>query len=285
MKPLQYKTIATRLPVLALSVCMPAVCMLAVCVLGVLAPSDALAQDASRAKRAQQAFDEGMSHYTEKKYAEAVTEFRKGYSLMPAGMFLYNIALSYIKLGEYAKARRYAKRADGRDDLPKKARVKNAARIDALGIRLHAATVADAIEPAEPDDQTDLIGSKDPKVSEAPGSREPKGGVGMWTYAGLGTAVVGAGLVGGALYMGSDLEARIDHLAQVTDRGEYDQMRASIESDRTVGQVLLVSGIGLVAAGSGLVVWDLLGADEQSGALSVQPQLGSTTGARVRWEW
>jgi tetratricopeptide (TPR) repeat protein len=271
MKILRIKTIARRLSVLALTVC----------VLGVFAPTDVLAQDASKAEQAQQAFDDGMSFYTEKEYGKAVAEFRKGYALMPAGMFLYNITLSYIKLGEYAKAQRYAQRAAEQGDLPKKTLVKNAARIDALTVRISAAKLADSLEPEA---QSDLFGSQKPKD---PSGETPKesGGPGMMTYAGAGTALVGVGLIGGALYMGSDIEARSDQLAQVDDRADYDTMRSSIESDRSVGQVLLVSGIGLAAVGSGLVVWDLMGSDESSGELSVQPLVGATTGARVQWQW
>lgn len=254
--------------------------LLALCV---LSPTGAFAQD-DKAKLAQDAFDAGMSHYAEKEYGKAIAEFRKGYRVVPAGMFLYNIALSYGKLGDYDKALRYAERAGQKKDLPNKVRVRNTARIQALKVRQSAAVLAERLEPET--QQSDLFGGGDGTQKDPMGGEEQQsGGLGTLTYVGAGTAVVGLGLIGGALYLGRDLDGRISELGTVDARAEYDAMRSDIESDRTVGQILLFSGVGLTAAGAGLVGWDLAGSSAEEGArITVRPKLGAP-GAEVSWRW
>lgn len=245
-----------------------------------LVPATSAAQDDARL--AQEAFDRGMSHYTEQNYGDAVAEFRKGHQLMPNGMFLYNISLSYMRLKNHEMALRYAERArEMREHLPPKSDAKNAARIGGLNARLGALQLAKKLEPiaAEPDQGGDRFvdSAVDDSTESWPGTL---------TYVGAGTAVLGGALVIGAGVMGSDIDERVEQLAGVEDRSAYDTMRADIESDRTLGRVLLFSGLGLVAAGGGLVAWDYYGDQAETSRLSVQPELGGDRlGARLHWQW
>jgi tetratricopeptide (TPR) repeat protein len=248
-----------------------------------MVPAVCSAQD--DAQLAQEAFDRGMSHYTEENYGDAVAEFRKGHQLMPNGLFLYNISLSYMRLGNHEKALRYAERAvEMRDHLPPKSDARNSARMGALRARLSAIGLAGRLEPQETeptDDRDDLLAD-----AESDNSQETEGWPGTLTYIGAGTAALGGALIISAGVMGSDIDARIDQLGDTDDRQSYDAMRSEIESDRSVGRVLLFSGIGLVAAGGGLVAWDLYGGESETTLLTLQPEIGGDrVGARLDWQW
>lgn len=247
-----------------------------------LVPATSPAQD--NAQLAQEAFDRGMSHYTEEEYGDAVAEFRKGHQLMPNGMFLYNISLSYMRLENHEKALRYAERAiEMREHLPPKADAKNAARMSGLHTRLVVLQLAAELKPVEtepPAGDGDLFADAEP--DDSPEAGWP----GTLTYVGAGTAALGGVLIVGAGVMGSDVDERADQLAGVEDRSTYDTMRDEIESDRMLGRVLLFSGLGLVAAGGGLVAWDFYGGQSESPRLSLQPEVGGDrVGARLDWQW
>ena len=253
--------------------------LLALCL---LLPAQAFGQDDDKVERAQEAFDQGINFYVQQEYGKAIAEFRKGHQVLPSGMFLYNISLSYIKLKNWPAAIKYAREAAARGDLPKKHAAKNHARHTAVSMRIQAGALAKAAAEKTKQDQGDLFGGgqQGGGTSQPAPSRWP----GLWTYVGAGSAVVGAGLVAGAVVIGSDVQTRIDTLGGVEDKDEYDRMRSSIESDRTVGQVLLFSGIGLVAAGSGLAVWDYTQSEQQAQFVLGAGAMGAP-GASFRLQW
>lgn len=252
-------------------------------VLCLMLPAQVLGQEKDKVERAQAAFDQGINYYVQQEYGKAIAEFRKGHQILPSGMFLYNISLSYIKLKNWPAALKYAREAAARGDLPKKHATKNAARHAAVSMHIQAGSMAEAAAKKADTQQPDLHAGAGQQYG---GTDQPQEGAwpGLWTYVGAGTAVAGAGLVAGAVVIGSDVQTRIDQLGGLEDKEEYDRMRSSIESDRTVGQVLLFSGIGLVAAGSGLAIWDYMQSEQQA-QLVLGSGAAGAPGASFRLQW
>src|SRR5690554_44691 len=250
-----------------------------------IAPGPAMAQE-PEVSNAQEAFNLGMEDYNEENYEAAIAKFQRGYEFQPETMFLYNIALAHLKLGNYADAHAFARRAHAANDLPAPAHASNAVRLGALGARLTTAQIVEterasivARDLKERQERQALEASIKYPVAAAAGP-------GALTYAGAGAAIVGAGLVAGALYLGYDVQQRLDTLGTVEQRPHYDTQREEIEADQNLGQILLYSGIGLAAIGSGLLVYDLLGAaSSDSPQITLEPTLGATRGARATLRW
>jgi tetratricopeptide (TPR) repeat protein len=59
--------------------------------------------------RAQMLANEGMRLYGEKRYAEALEEFKRGYDLSKRIGFLYNLGMTQQQLGDFTEAREYFK--------------------------------------------------------------------------------------------------------------------------------------------------------------------------------
>jgi tetratricopeptide (TPR) repeat protein len=54
--------------------------------------------------RSHDLFESGLAHYNLGEYQQAIDAFKEGYRLVPLPLFLFNIAQSYRRLGEPAKA-------------------------------------------------------------------------------------------------------------------------------------------------------------------------------------
>lgn len=251
----------------------------------VLLPRTATAQQ-PQAANAQEAFNLGMEAYSAENYEEAIALFQRGYDFQPETMFLYNIALAHLKLGQYTDAHAFARRAHAADDLPARARASNAARLVALGTRLTTTQRVEAERAAIAARALEQRLQRQALEASVIQPAAPTEGPGALTYAGAGAALVGAGLVAGALYLGHDVQQRLDTLKTVEQRSQYDTERDAIEADQSLGQILLFSGIGLAAVGSGLLVYDLLdGTSSDSPQITLEPTLGEARGARATLRW
>lgn len=224
----------------------------------------------AQAGEAQAHFEKGAEWYTAGEYSKAIVEFLKGYNLEPNAMFLYNVSLSYTKLGNYDEAMTYAERARAEQGMPDDVAVRNDARIAALSVQRSttlAASRATQVSVVEPE-----------PVEPAPEA----GGFGVLGISGVVVGVAGLGLVGGAYVINSGVSEDIEALegeANGGDRQRFDQLKSDIEGDQTLGQILLFSGLGLAAAGVTMVALELTDDEQPSTAtLDVVP---SVSGAQA----
>src|SRR5262245_4934546 len=68
-------------------------------VLGAAAPRDAHAQTAADLEAAKKAYAKGKAHFEKGEYDKAVEQFKESYRLSKNPVLLYNIALTFEKLG------------------------------------------------------------------------------------------------------------------------------------------------------------------------------------------
>ena len=196
---------------------------------------------------AQKLFEKGSKAYSEKRFADALTLFRKAYTYVPAAPFLYNAARAAEKLGNLEQALSLAEQAKDQKEqpLPVQLATKNDELIESL--------------------EAEIVAAK----QEAERQRTMQW---SWVgYSGLGVSVLGLGLIGGAAYMGSEASVDIAALGDVEDRAVYAQRREDILARQSTGQVLMYSGIGLAAVGGGMVAWDLLSPGESPFQVSAGP--------------
>jgi len=109
----------------------------------------ALADPQSDKKEANRHFKNGVSLFDENKYAEALAEFERAYTLMPHPLVLYNLANAHRALSQYDEAVTYYQRllAEGPGEVDKKTLAKGKKELDDL-MRM-VAQVTISVEPAD----------------------------------------------------------------------------------------------------------------------------------------
>lgn len=250
--------------------------------------TNAFAQDDK--ERAQKLYKEGAEAFYTDDYPLAIMKFKSGHSLDPNPMFLYNIAVSYGRLGNVDEAYRYAEQAD-EGGLPKEADHKNKARLRSWGTELAATSLAesiggptDAVAACTTDsecvggetcdtDRNVCVASADVAASTTTDSGGGLGALG-WTGVVLGTA--GVGLVVTALVMDASLSSDFDELDAARaagDRERAETLESDIESSQSTGKILLFAGAGAAVVGGTLLVIDLLDSEKGESA-SIVPLLG-----------
>lgn len=231
--------------------------------------STAYAQD--DAERAQAHFEEGAMFYTQGDYSKAIVEFLKGHAIEPNAMFLYNISLSYWKLGNVEDALAAAERSRNERGMPDRVKVRNDSRIAAFSAILGARRTSESIEKSASTEASVVARTDLRTKDEIP---PDDGGVGAVGWTGVGLGVVGAGLVVGALVVNSGVSSDIETLqaeAAGGDQAEYDRLRSSIESGQTTGQILLYSGLGVATTGLVMLIADLATGSSGSSEVSLMP--------------
>lgn len=218
-----------------------------------LAPTESFAQAPSQAQidQAEAHFQIGAEWYTTGDYPKAIVEFLKGYNVVPNAMFLYNISLSYAKLGNNEDALMYAERAQGEVGMPDDVSARNSGRIGALRARLSGLAITK--------NMSELTVAEVIPV-------EPSGGsFGMLGISGIAIGAAGLGLIGGSVLIGAGVSDDITTLeseANGGDQARFDELKTNIESDQSLGKILLFSGAGLTAVGLTLVLVDLMNDEE-----------------------
>ncbi|MBA2661087.1 MAG: hypothetical protein H0U74_02235 [Bradymonadaceae bacterium] len=224
----------------------------------------------------QEFFDSGAKFFVAGDYAAAIVEFRKGYARLPEPLFLYNIALAETRLGRYQQALQTSERAEkvlagDSADANKGLQAACTTIIDA-GKRAEAIALALAQAAAEPqiEEPKESVEAVEAVAVVVEPQPQPTGfgalgwtGVGVATLGGL--ALAGAGLT--IMSLESDWQA-YEEAARLSDGARYSALSESIEDQQIVGQVLLYSGVGLVAVGSGLIIYELV---RSSGSQDRQP--------------
>ncbi len=240
----------------------------------------AWAQTEAEKKQAQVYFEAGAEEYAKGEYSKAIVEFLKGYNLVPNAMFLYNISLSYRKLGNWEDALAAAEKAKTEEGMPDDVKVRNDSRINAYRTIIAAQDMADdAARLAQAEETKD----PEPEVKKSEGSSF--GALG-WTGVILTVAGVGAGV--GALIVANGVSSDIDDYeaaAQTGDRTTYDRLRDDIESGQSTGQILMYTGIGLGVAGLTMIMIEVFaGGESDSQAIYVAPtEKGATAGYFLRF--
>lgn len=109
----------------------------------------ALADEKSDKKEANRHFKNGVALFDENKYAEALAEFERAYTLMPHPLVLYNLANAHRALSQYDEAVTYYQRlmAEGPGEVDKKTLAKGKKELDDL-MKL-VAQVTISVEPAD----------------------------------------------------------------------------------------------------------------------------------------
>lgn len=239
----------------------------------------AFAQDEPTADElAQQYFDEGASFFIEGNYARAILSFRRAFDQRPDPMILYNMSLAHSRLGNHREAYQTTLATRRMEGLPEQARVRVDARVNALYVVVNAEALAPRMAAIAAGEETDTQTSATEEVAEitrqAPTPAQPgqpvrpiappldldpqPEGMGLVGWAGVGTTVVGAGLLTGALLIDRGLSSDIEAYQQASDQGrldDYNQLRADIETRANTGKILLYSGAGAAALGLGMWIF------------------------------
>ncbi len=197
--------------------------------------------------RAQQRFDEGAELYYQGNYARAAVEFRRAHEIHPHPLFLYNFALASLQLERLDDALDAARRAEAMDEpLPERQAARNSAIIHG------AATVVASHDKVEALAETTV--EPPPETDDA--------GFGPLGWAGIGTLVAGTGgLVGGIVtHFNTQTfreEERYDERLEANPNSSgVRQLTEEIERREMSRNILGGAGIGLMLAGTGLIIWD-----------------------------
>lgn len=225
---------------------------------------------ADPAADAQKHFDDGASFYMNGEYGKAIVEFMKGNDLVPNALFLYNIGVCHSRLGNTQEGIDNFIRARAMGGLDEKTAVQNEARIVALRSVLKSQSF----------EATNVAA-----VEEPPPAAQSSGGLGTLGWVGIGTTVVGAGLLVGAGVVELGLQSTWDEYEEAAaegDRDRYEQLLSDIESRQTTGLILLTAGAGVTVVGVTLLVVDLVSEDSQP-VVFISPDGSGYVGYRSTW--
>lgn len=226
------------------------------------------AQGAETIVKVQTHFEKGAEYFQKGDYEAAIAEFEAGNGLLPNPIFLYNISLAHGKLGRVEQSLAVARLAEA-TGLDEPDATQNRARISALMTAQQALTLANAMEPVpEP----------------APPLEEPLFSTLGWI--GVASASLGVVSLVGATIMDASIGTTIENYEAAAASGDatnYRLFKSEIESDQVLTRSLFFIGLGLSAAGAGLVAYDLFW-DESTLEMAVSPTSDGVSGAfRMTW--
>lgn len=227
-----------------------------------------------KSQQAQRHADEGARLYAEGEYGAALVQFRKAHALKPNRILLFNIALSYSKIGRCEKATTKAKELEANYDLPTKLRATSRGMSAGCGLVGRAPEVAEEVAEARERARAERSAAKQERAERAevaeaattdsdPSEAESSGG-GLGVLGWTGVTAAGLGTVGWIATFAIRNQVRSDFeqyetAAEEGDAEEYTRLRDRIPRKQTAGRTLLVTSIGLTSAGLGLFLFDLLG--------------------------
>ncbi len=240
-------------------------------------------------QRAQDAFNEGASLYYEGEYGRAMVEFRRANELYPHPIFAHNMALANHQLGRTNRtldaaleARELSQQAtDDAERLPDRADATNHGLIVSLQSLETGEEVAEAIAADTIDDDDEPVA-----VDEPPEGVDDPSSFGALGWGGVGAFVLGAGALTGAALIDRNVVSGKESLENWDDTTTaFNEEKDSLESQQSIGKVLLFSGAGLAAVGTGLVVWELMSSPDSEGSqMAVSPSL-TRPGVDVMLRW
>lgn len=210
-------------------------------------------------QRAQEYFDLGAQLYFEGEFSRAAVEFRRAHELYPHPLFLFNIALIQRRLNRPEDALAIARQAQGMDeDLPPKEDAQNRGMIDGIGAAFLGHEIVGTLAGV---DVGELPGRKEPVVVAREPLLSPLG------WLGVGALSLGvAGLTGGGIVqarLGANREVYDVRQPLYPESQAVAQLGETIERQQTQRTILFVSGAGLTAVGTALIVMALLPDDSE----------------------
>ena len=239
-----------------------------VAVLLVCCPLVLLAQTPQEKALAQKRYKVGEQLYEISQYDKALIEFKEAYRLYPLPGMLFNIARCHEVLANLGQAiASYKLFLAKRPDSPRASVVQN--RIKALEQRLAREKAARATPPSPPVKPAVVKDRPAPAFTPSVEDAAPAGPgrtwrwTAGWTGVGVGGAALVTGVAFGALAAGKSSE----HDDLEASGGVYEDLQRVKESGQqyeTLQIALMAVGGVVVAAGGGLLIWELLGQEKQS---------------------
>lgn len=209
----------------------------------------------------KEAYRAGMEHYKSGDYRKAVEEFRRVLDKKPHPVLYFNLSQAYVRLGEWEKAEKFAKRAEQKESLDASTTARNRGTIAGTSVVRSGRHVQKTVADRSNSGAESVSG---PGGSSGATASSRGGGFGLLGWTGVGLAVTG----GGAGVWSALVNARLDEMFRVWERecsGEEPPVsescrsqRDAIQAQQTKGRALLYSGIGLGAAGVTLIAIDLI---------------------------
>lgn len=209
---------------------------------------------------------EAMTHYSERRYAEAIEAFEAAYEVDPEPELVYNIARSHERLAHRDEALAAYQLFIGLPGTTGELRARALENISSLRQEIAAMEAAEASSnTSEGNEETSggetsggsgsEGGGPPPPPPVAPPEEEGVGpmGVAGWVVGGVGVAT----MVVGAVFGGLALSANDDFMSADFSE-ERLQLRDDVEFRALMADVLLFSGVGLAVVGVVLVVIDTL---------------------------
>lgn len=264
--------------------CLVCSCAL-VFVLGFSTPASAQGDDdeATRAAAASM-YRLAVQQFKAGKFQQALDKLQEVYNLDPNPVILYNIGRCFEELGKLADAAEFFQKASADPELPgallaeigkrlpkvlpalknREARTL-AVKAVSMGVGIGAERALEAYVDSE--SKGDVI------ISDADNGRG-------FLWGGSAASIVGAGLLGAAVFIDTGLAdpiAELEDPATRTDRARTLSLQDSIASDQTTATVLYITGGVILVSGGAMVALSLM-ADESGqegeGGLTFLPFLG-----------
>ena len=218
--------------------------------------------------RVEQLSVQGAELFQAGSYRDAIVRFKEAYALVPVANLLYNIALSYERLGDLDAAISYYEKFIVADDADPEVRGVALGRLKDLG----RARRAEVVDPIGPDDEK----ASDAKEKGNGGAGSQNDGVGGWTTVGIITAAVGVALAGTAVVFGQISSSDQENFNQTVDRNQKELTRSAAEKNALTADILFGAGGLAIAGGLIMIILDLTSSDSgDERDARFTPQLGT----------
>lgn len=231
-----------------------------------LAAGAASAQGDSDVDRARFHFMAGRAYYDDARYPDAAREFEEAYRLTEHPDVLYNLGLTYERMGRARDAiDHYRRYLEAVPEAPEAAQIYDRIR------RLEAAAPPESAAGGTPASGGSGGGAGGRSGGGAP-AEEPSGGsltlTAGWVLVGVGAATAAAAVITGVLALGThaDLEGACPDGRCPADRAD------DIESGETLSIVSTVlTGVAIGAGGAGLLLLLTSGGDGEGAEVGLVP--------------
>jgi tetratricopeptide (TPR) repeat protein len=234
----------------------------------------ALAQDDGEEAVAAELMKQGFEAYAREQWADAILHWKQALVLKPEWSSLrYNIAQAYFRKKDYRSARAMALEArEATPPLKAELGKKNdelLAEIDRI----------EAEEAARKQAELDALRAQKAMADAV----RPR--VSGWTWVGVGALALGGASLGGAAWQANKLEEVRAQMAAPMTRAQYDALAQEAAEHKQLGHVFLWSGVVLMAAGTSLVVWDLMTPEALEAEATAVSVGAGPSGIMVRVQW
>ncbi len=248
-------------------------CLVAVLLLA--CPAWAWAQSVPEKELAQKRYKVGEQLYDIGQYEKALVEFEEAYRLYPLPAMLYNIARAHEVLANLEKAiSSYKLFLEKLPDSPHAPTVKSRTKsLEARRVKKKAdqemAAEAKAKPEAPPPAKPEVKEEKSAPVAAPVEGQTPAetDRTWRWTAGWAGVGVGGAALVAGIAFGALAADKSSDYEELRDNGGLHDDLKEISDTGQqyeTIGIALMVSGGVIAAAGGALLIWELMGGEDDT---------------------